>query len=192
MKVKGSHLIITLTKAAPDFLARMAMPFFCAIPTNLAHDPNGVLAPPSAGPYYIADRVPNKSITIKKNPNYKGKRPHNVNAINYNVGNSLDATYLRAQQGATDYAAQWHPARVVCRGCSEVRHQQGPVLGQAAARRLLPRVQPRPPALQGRGRHGAREGRQLRDRPQGDARAGRLPRRQADRPDPAPGHRRLP
>src|SRR5581483_8836748 len=90
---------------APDFLARVAMPFFCAIPTNLTHDPNGVLAPPSAGPYYIADRVPNKSITIKKNPYYKGKRPHNVNQINYIVGNSLDATYLRTQQGATDYAA---------------------------------------------------------------------------------------
>ena len=105
VKVKGSHLIITLTKASPDFLARMAMPFFCAVPTNLAHDPNGVLAPASAGPYYISDRVPNKSITIKKNPNYKGKRPHNVNEINYVVGNSLDATYLRTQQGATDYAA---------------------------------------------------------------------------------------
>ena len=109
VKVKGSHLVITLTKASPDFLARMAMPFFCAIPTNLAHDPNGVLAPPSAGPYYISDRVPNKSITIKKNPNYKGKRPHNVNVINYIVGNSLDASYLRAQQGATDYAAQGIP-----------------------------------------------------------------------------------
>jgi ABC-type oligopeptide transport system substrate-binding subunit len=105
VKVNGSHLVITLTKSAPDFLARMAMPFFCAVPTNLAHDPNGVLAPPSAGPYYISDRVPNKSITIKKNPNYKGKRPHNVTQINYVVGNSLDATYLRTQQGATDYAA---------------------------------------------------------------------------------------
>ena len=105
VKVKGSHIIFNLTHAAPDFLARMAMPFFCAVPTNLAHDPNGVLAPPSAGPYYIASRVPNKSITIKKNPNYKGKRPHNVNAIVYNVGNSLAATYLRTQQGATDYAA---------------------------------------------------------------------------------------
>ncbi len=104
-KVKGSHLIITLSHAAPDFLARMAMPFFCAIPTNLPHDPNGVLAPASAGPYYISDRVPNKSITVKKNPNYKGKRPHNVNQINYVIGNSLDATYLRTQQGATDYAA---------------------------------------------------------------------------------------
>jgi ABC-type transport system substrate-binding protein len=105
VKVRGSHLIITLTKASPDFLARVAMPFFCAVPTNLAHDPNGVLAPPAAGPYYIASRVPNKSITVKRNPFYKGKRPHNVNQIVYNVGNSLSATYLRVQQGATDYAA---------------------------------------------------------------------------------------
>ena len=98
IKVKGSHLIINLTKAAPDFLARTAMPFFCAVPTNLAHDPNGVLNPPSAGPYYISDRAANKSITIKKNPYYKGKRPHNVTQINYIIGNSLDATYLRTQR----------------------------------------------------------------------------------------------
>jgi ABC-type oligopeptide transport system substrate-binding subunit len=108
--VKGSHLIVKLTKAAPDFLARMAMPFFCAIPTNLAHDPDGVLSLPSAGPYYIADRVPNKSITIKRNPNYKGKRPHNLDGININVGNSMPATYLRVQQGATDYAASGIPS----------------------------------------------------------------------------------
>jgi ABC-type oligopeptide transport system substrate-binding subunit len=105
VKARGNHLIITLTKAAPDFLARVAMPFFCAIPTNLPHDPNGVETPPSAGPYYISDRVPNKSITIKRNPYYKGKRPHNVSVINYTIGNSLAATYLRVQQGATDYAA---------------------------------------------------------------------------------------
>jgi peptide/nickel transport system substrate-binding protein len=105
VKVRGSHLIINLTHAAPDFLARVAMPFFCAIPTNLAHDPNGVLAPPAAGPYYIASRVPNKSIVVKRNPYYKGKRPHNVNQIVYNIGNSLPATYLRVQQAATDYAA---------------------------------------------------------------------------------------
>jgi ABC-type oligopeptide transport system substrate-binding subunit len=107
--VKGSHLIVKLTKSAPDFLARMAMPFFCAVPANLQHDPNGVLAPPSAGPYYIASHTPNQSIVIKQNPFYKGKRPHNVTQINYNIGNSLDASYLRAQQGATDYAAQGIP-----------------------------------------------------------------------------------
>src|SRR6476469_1297127 len=110
VKVNGSHLVINLTKAAPDFLARMAMPFFCAVPTNLDRDPNGVLAPPSAGPYYIAARTPNKSITIKRNPYYKGKRPHNLTQINYVIGNSQAATYLRAQQGATDYAAGGIPS----------------------------------------------------------------------------------
>jgi peptide/nickel transport system substrate-binding protein len=109
VQVKGSHLIITLTHAAPDFLARVAMPFFCAVPTNLAHDPNGVLAPASAGPYYISDRVPNKSITVKKNPYYKGKRPHNVSQINYTIGNSLPAIYLRVQNASTDYAAAGIP-----------------------------------------------------------------------------------
>jgi ABC-type oligopeptide transport system substrate-binding subunit len=109
VKVKGSHLLVTLAHAAPDFLARVAMPFFCAIEPNTPHDPNGVLTPASAGPYYIAARTPNKSILLKRNPYYKGKRPHNAAQISYTVGNSLDAIYLRVQQGATDYAASGIP-----------------------------------------------------------------------------------
>ena len=56
VRVKGNHLLITTTQPAPDLLARLAMPFFCAIPPSLPHDPNGVLTPPSAGPYYVASR----------------------------------------------------------------------------------------------------------------------------------------
>lgn len=102
IKISGSHLIITLNKPAPDFLARMAMPFMCAVPPNLPHDPNGVNTLPGAGPYYIAARTPNKSIDLKRNPNYHGKRPHNVDAIHYTIGNSLDATLLRLTNGQTD------------------------------------------------------------------------------------------
>lgn len=109
VQVKGSHLIIHLTKPAPDFEARVAMPFFCAVPTNLAHDPNGVLAPPSAGPYYIVSHTPNKEIVVNKNPYYKGKRPHNVASIHFNIGETLDASYLRIQQGSTDYAESGIP-----------------------------------------------------------------------------------
>ena len=43
VKVNGKHLVITLTKAAPDFLARTAMPFFCA-------DPDEPRARPERGP----------------------------------------------------------------------------------------------------------------------------------------------
>jgi ABC-type transport system substrate-binding protein len=68
-----------------------------------------VLAPPSAGPYYIASRTPNKEVIVKKNPFYKGKRPHNISEIHYNVGQTLDASYLRVQQGSTDYAESGIP-----------------------------------------------------------------------------------
>jgi peptide/nickel transport system substrate-binding protein len=101
-KVVGTHFVVTLKKPAPDFLARIGMEFFCAVPTNLPHDPNGVTAPPMAGPYYIVDWSKGKSLTMKANPNYKGKRPHNVDGINWVIGNSLDATQLRIQNGDAD------------------------------------------------------------------------------------------
>jgi len=110
VKVKGKHLIINLKRSSPDFLARVAMPFFCAVPTDLPHDPNGVQTLPAAGPYYIADRTVNKSILLKKNPYYKGKRPHNVAQVSYTVGNSLEAIRLRVESGETDYAAAGIPA----------------------------------------------------------------------------------
>jgi len=34
VKVSGDALSVTLTKKAPDFLSRIAMPFFGAIPAN--------------------------------------------------------------------------------------------------------------------------------------------------------------
>ncbi|HEY6031291.1 MAG TPA: ABC transporter substrate-binding protein, partial [Gaiellaceae bacterium] len=102
IKVKGNHLIVTLTHSSPDFLARMAMPFACAVPTGTAHDPNGVTTLAGAGPYYIAARTPTKSITLKRKPYYHGKRPHNVDTVQYTIGNSLDATQLRLTAGQTD------------------------------------------------------------------------------------------
>src|SRR5690349_14666097 len=62
VKVKGNNLTITLTGAHPDFLARIAMPFFCALPTNTALDPQGVNTPAAAGPYYIKSRTPKREI----------------------------------------------------------------------------------------------------------------------------------
>jgi ABC-type oligopeptide transport system substrate-binding subunit len=107
--VKGSHLIVRLTQPAPDFLSRIAMPFFCAIPAKMPHDPNGVDTYAGAGPYYIASRTPTRQIVLKRNPYYKGKRPHNAQQIVYTIGNSLDASLLRVEQGASDYAASGLP-----------------------------------------------------------------------------------
>jgi peptide/nickel transport system substrate-binding protein len=98
-------LQVTLTAAAPDFMARIAMPFFCAIPTNLPIVPEGVNTLEAWGPYYVAARTPNRSITLNRNPNYKGDRPANPNQIIYNVGVNPDASLLQIEQGSADYAA---------------------------------------------------------------------------------------
>src|SRR3954469_24252228 len=100
--VRGTHLVVTLKRAAPDFLARIGMEFFCAVPNGLPHDPNGVDEPPMAGPYYIADWTKGKSLTMKRNPNYKGKRPHNADQISFVIGNTLDASQLRIESGQAD------------------------------------------------------------------------------------------
>jgi ABC-type transport system substrate-binding protein len=100
--VTGKHLVVTLKQPAPDFLARIGMEFFCAVPNGLPHDPNGVEKPAMAGPYYIADWTKGKSLTMKRNPNYKGKRPHNVDTINWVIGNSLDASQLRIESAQAD------------------------------------------------------------------------------------------
>ena len=101
-KVAGSHFVVTLKQPGPDFLARIGMEFFCAVPNGLPHDPNGVDTPPMAGPYYIDSWTKGKSLVMKRNPNYKGKRPHNLDQINWVIGNTPDATQLRIQNGDAD------------------------------------------------------------------------------------------
>ena len=68
-------LEITLVDVAPDFVSRIAMPFFCAIPTDTPIDPRGVKSIPSAGPYYVDSWEPSRSLVLKRNPNYAGDRP---------------------------------------------------------------------------------------------------------------------
>jgi peptide/nickel transport system substrate-binding protein len=112
VKVAGNKLIITLTKASPDFIARLTMPFFQAIDPTLAGqiDANGINDYASCGPYYIASRTPNRSITIKRNPNYGGKRDANVDTIQVNIGNSVDVAYQNVEKGTSDYASGGIPA----------------------------------------------------------------------------------
>jgi len=103
---KGNKLAIKLTHAAPDLLARLATPPFQAITASLAgnHDPAGVNTYASCGPYYYAARTPNRSIKIHRNTCYKGPRPHHVDTIQVNVGNSPDVIYQNVVKGTTDYA----------------------------------------------------------------------------------------
>jgi peptide/nickel transport system substrate-binding protein len=105
VKVSGNKLTITLTGAHPDFLARIAMPFFCALPTNTPIDAQGVNTPSGAGPYYIKSRTPKRQIVLQRNPNYHGDRPANLDKIIYTIGIAPDAALLQTKAGQVDWGA---------------------------------------------------------------------------------------
>jgi peptide/nickel transport system substrate-binding protein len=96
-------LQIRLTRRAPDLVARLAMPFFQAIPTNLPITSEGVNAPVhTAGPYYIARWERNRQVVVQRNRFYRGPRPHNVNSIVVDIGLPLETIKLNIDRGVTD------------------------------------------------------------------------------------------
>jgi peptide/nickel transport system substrate-binding protein len=104
VKAVGRYgLQIRLSRRAPDLLARLAMPFFQAIPTNLPIDSDGVNAPVhTAGPYYIARWERNRQVVVNRNRFYRGPRPHNVNQILVDVGLPLETIKLNIDRGTSD------------------------------------------------------------------------------------------
>lgn len=76
----GRALAMRLTKRVPDLRARTAG--LCAVPPTLPADPEGAKAPlASAGPYYIAEYVPNERLVLERNRFYRGERPQHVDRI---------------------------------------------------------------------------------------------------------------
>jgi peptide/nickel transport system substrate-binding protein len=107
--VDGNKLTIKLTKAAPDFLNRIAMWFFCAIPKNSGTDPDKEKPLSTAGPYYVESWEPNRRLVVKRNPNYKGDRPALLDQVIYTPGIKQTTTVLQIKDGAVDYAGDGIP-----------------------------------------------------------------------------------
>jgi peptide/nickel transport system substrate-binding protein len=103
ISVKGNKLTIKLTAPDGGLLAKLGMPFFQALKTNLATDPKGVNAYPSAGPYYIASRDVGRQIVVKTNKFYKGTRPHNIETFQIAVNTNLDQSLLQVKANQVDY-----------------------------------------------------------------------------------------
>jgi ABC-type oligopeptide transport system substrate-binding subunit len=80
------RLQIHLTRPLGDLTARLTMIFFCPVLPNTPIDPRGIDNPAGSGPYYIAERVVNQQIVLRRNPYYRGDRPANVDQIVYTVG----------------------------------------------------------------------------------------------------------
>jgi ABC-type oligopeptide transport system substrate-binding subunit len=96
-------LQLRLTRPATDLLARLAMPFFMAIPPSLDANPEGISAPVvSAGPYFIREWRRNRRIVLERNRFYRGPRPRNVRRIEVDVGLPLETIKLNIDRGSTD------------------------------------------------------------------------------------------
>jgi peptide/nickel transport system substrate-binding protein len=103
--LKGNQITFKLTQPAPDFLSRITMPFFCALPLSTPIDSRGLQGTvPGAGPYYLKSWTPKSQFVLARNPNYKGSRPHTFDTMVFSVGKSPDATLLEIKAGQADYA----------------------------------------------------------------------------------------
>jgi peptide/nickel transport system substrate-binding protein len=104
VRVLGRYrLQIRLTKPLGDFTARLTMPFFCPILPNTPVDPAGTNTPAGSGPYYVAERVVNQRIVLRRNPYYGGDRPVNVDQVVWTISESLDACIEATEQNRIDH-----------------------------------------------------------------------------------------
>jgi peptide/nickel transport system substrate-binding protein len=102
VRVSGDRLIVRLQRPAPDFMSRIAMPFFCAVPENLPIDSRGVREFSSAGPYYYAEFNRTSSILLRRNPNYSGPRPQRWDEVKVTQNVAVQTSYLQVRRGEID------------------------------------------------------------------------------------------
>jgi peptide/nickel transport system substrate-binding protein len=100
---RGNKLVIRLTRPIPDFPARLAMPFFCAVAPGLPADVEGVRGFASAGPYYVADYQPGRRVVLQKNRHYGGKRPHHVDRFVITFTNEAVKVVDEIERGSADW-----------------------------------------------------------------------------------------
>jgi serine/threonine-protein kinase len=104
ISVRGNALRIRLVAPAGDFLTRLSMPFFAAVPIGTPIENGGVQEPiPAAGPYYMKVSWRGELTVLERNPNYHGPRPHTLERIVYDKNSSTDRTVGLIASGKQDY-----------------------------------------------------------------------------------------
>jgi peptide/nickel transport system substrate-binding protein len=100
-RARGRTLTIRLKTVAPDFTQRLALPYFCAVPTWAPNHQVDDL--PSAGPFAIANYRRGRSLTLRRNLYYNGPRRPHVTAILYRFGAFGSQIRLELERGSADY-----------------------------------------------------------------------------------------
>jgi DNA-binding SARP family transcriptional activator/ABC-type transport system substrate-binding protein len=102
VSAQDDELVFRFLKPEPD-LPWLAAAASCAVPVDTPVVKGGVEKPvPSAGPYYLSALTDSLAV-LRRNPNYGGSRPQNLDAIvfEFNVPPAEAAT--RIENGTLDY-----------------------------------------------------------------------------------------
>src|SRR5262249_14380253 len=86
--------------------------------------PEGVKAPiPGAGPYYVAEYVPNVRAVLLRNRYYGGARPHHIDRFEVDLTGDATSVLDRVDRNALDYA--WGPNTSYAARAIEFRQKYG-------------------------------------------------------------------
>ena len=86
------------------------MPFFCAVPIGTPVDSGRATARSlPRGPITSTSYTPKQQIVLRRNPNYRGPRPHRLDQIVYTLGIAKARTVVQIEAGEADYAPDGVP-----------------------------------------------------------------------------------
>jgi len=109
----GQKLVIGLRAPAGDLLDRLALPMFCPVPVAFPVDPAGITLTVGSGPYRVASLVPLRSVTLVRNPYYRGTRTARFGRITYTISGTPESLEADVAAGRLDYSFDGVPPDLV-------------------------------------------------------------------------------
>ena len=100
-RASGLTLTVKLRGPAPDFAERLALPYFCAVPTWAPNEQRDNL--PSAGPFAVSSYHRGRSLLLSGIRTTRGPRKTHVDAIEYRFGAFPSEIRLQLEDGEADY-----------------------------------------------------------------------------------------
>ena len=113
VRATKDRLVFHLAEAEPDFLSRLAVPWLVsAMPLGMPRVPTD--APlPSAGPYYVQEYVPRRTLRLRRNPYWRPStlpsRPANFQKIDYLERATEEDAVTAVSNGDADVATVLDP-----------------------------------------------------------------------------------
>ena len=106
LQARGATLTIRLRHPVSDLDARLARPWFCAVPKDTPAIPTGLQDPiPSAGPYYVAAHSGGAWMVLRRNPGYPQPERNRFGAFVYHFDVEERHALDMIRRGQADYAA---------------------------------------------------------------------------------------